>query len=100
MTSSHQHRDWQKPVLFYGKGFFIHFFSCIFFVNVFLRNENTKKIQLKYFWFFALFTTFDINLIRAQAKACRRNPDYIDASMGIFLDFLNLITSSADILSD
>ena len=49
---------------------------------------------------FALFTTFDINLIRAKAKACRKNPDYIDASMGIFLDFLNLITSSADILSD
>ena len=49
---------------------------------------------------FALFTTFDINIIRAQAKACRRNPDYVDASMGIFLDFLNLITSSADILSD
>jgi len=49
---------------------------------------------------FALFTTFDINLIRVQAKACKGNPDYIDASMGIFLDFLNLITSSADILSD
>ena len=49
---------------------------------------------------FALFTTFDINLIRAKAKACRKNPDYIDASMGIFLDFLNLITSSADILSN
>ena len=49
---------------------------------------------------FALFRTFDINLIRAQAKACRGNPDYVDASMGIFLDFLNLITSSADILSD
>jgi FtsH-binding integral membrane protein len=49
---------------------------------------------------FALFTTFDINIIRAQAKACRRNPDYVDASMGIFLDFLNLITSFADVLSD
>jgi len=49
---------------------------------------------------FALFTTFDINLIRAKAKACKGNPDYVDASMGIFLDFLNLITSSADILSD
>jgi FtsH-binding integral membrane protein len=49
---------------------------------------------------FALFTTFDIKIIRAQAKACRRNPDYVDASMGIFLDFLNLITSFADVLSD
>jgi FtsH-binding integral membrane protein len=49
---------------------------------------------------FALFTTFDINLIRAQAKACRGNPDYIDASMGIFLDYLNLFTNFADVLSD
>ena len=23
------------------------YFSCIFFANVFLRNENTKKIQAK-----------------------------------------------------
>lgn len=49
---------------------------------------------------FSLFTTFDINLIRAKAKACRKNPDYVDASMGIFLDYLNLFTSFADILSN
>jgi FtsH-binding integral membrane protein len=49
---------------------------------------------------FALFTTFDINIIRARAKACRGKPDYVDASMGIFLDYLNLFTSFADILSD
>ena len=49
---------------------------------------------------FALLTTWDINLIRAQAKDCKKNPDYVDASMGIFLDLLNLFTSSADILSD
>ncbi len=23
------------------------YFACIFFVNVFIRNENTKKIQVK-----------------------------------------------------
>ena len=49
---------------------------------------------------FALLTAFDINIIRAQAKGCKSNPDYVDASMGIFLDFLNIITSSADILSN
>jgi len=49
---------------------------------------------------FALLTTFDINIIRAKAKACRGNPDYIDASIGIFLDYLNLFTSSANILSN
>ena len=49
---------------------------------------------------FALFTTHDINLIRLLAKTCKSNPDYINASLGIFLDLLNLFTSSADILSD
>ena len=49
---------------------------------------------------FALLTTFDINLIRAKAKACKENPDYVDASMGIFLDYISLITNFADVLSD
>ena len=49
---------------------------------------------------FALFTTFDINLIRAKAKACKENPDYVNASLGIFVDYLSLFTNFADVLSD
>lgn len=49
---------------------------------------------------FALFTTYDVNLIRMKAKRCDKNPDYVDSSMGLFLDLINIFTSSADILSD
>lgn len=49
---------------------------------------------------FGLFTTYDVNLIKLKAKQCKSNPDYIDSSMGLFLDLLNLFTSSADILSE
>lgn len=49
---------------------------------------------------FALFSTYDVNLIKLKAKRCRSNPDYVDSSLGLFLDLLNLFTSSADILSE
>lgn len=49
---------------------------------------------------FGLFTTYDVNVIRMKAKACDKNPDYVDSSMGLFLDLINLFTSSADILSE
>lgn len=48
---------------------------------------------------FGLFSTYDVNLIRLKAKQCKSNPDYVDSSMGLFLDLINLFTSSADILS-
>ena len=63
-------------------------------------RTGSKVISSFAIGIFALLTTFDINIIRAQAKACRKNPDYVDASMGIFLDYLNLFTSFADILSN
>jgi len=49
---------------------------------------------------FALFTTYDVENLRIEAKACKGNPDYIDASLGLFLDALNLFGSVGDILSD
>ena len=63
-------------------------------------RTGSKVISSFAIGIFALLTTFDINIIRAQAKACKKNPDYVDASMGIFLDYLNLFTSFADILSN
>lgn len=64
-----------------------------------LRN-GSKILSTFAIGLFALFTTWDINVIRLLAKRCRSNPDYINASVGVFLDLLNLFTSSADILSD
>ena len=63
-------------------------------------RDGSKILSTFAIGLFALFTTWDINLIRLKAKSCRSNPDYINASLGLFLDALNLFTSSADILSD
>lgn len=49
---------------------------------------------------FGLFTTFDVTILKQKAKQCKSNPDYVDSSMGLFLDLINLFTSSADILSE
>ena len=49
---------------------------------------------------FALLTTRDMESVRRQAKACRGNPDYISASLGLFLDALNIFESFGDILSN
>ena len=49
---------------------------------------------------FALFSTYDVNLIKVKAKMCRSNPDYVDSSLGLFLDLINLFTNSANLLSE
>lgn len=49
---------------------------------------------------FGLFSTYDVNLIKLKAKRCRSNPDYVDSSMGLFLDLINLFVNSANLLSE
>lgn len=49
---------------------------------------------------FGLFTTYDVNLIKLKAKQCKSNPDYVDSSMGLFLDLLNIFANSANILEN
>jgi FtsH-binding integral membrane protein len=63
-------------------------------------KTGSKLISTFAIALFALFTTFDINLIRVQAKACKENPDYVNASMGIFVDYISLFSNFADVLSD
>ena len=46
---------------------------------------------------FALFTAYDIQVLRVNAKLCRSGknvqPDYPVESLGIYLDFINLFTN-------
>jgi len=49
---------------------------------------------------FAFITALDMQDVRRQAKLCRGNPDYIDASMGLFLDALNIFDNFGDIVSN
>jgi len=63
-------------------------------------STGSKVLSTVAIALFGLFTTWDVNLIREKAKRCDKNPDYVDSSMGLFLDLINLFTSSADILSE
>ena len=49
---------------------------------------------------FGLFTTYDINLIRAWAKKCDKNPDYINSSIGLFINIFNIFSNFDRIVSD
>ena len=63
-------------------------------------STGSKVLSTLAVGLFGLFSTWDVNLIREKAKQCKSNPDYVDSSMGLFLDLINLFTSSADILSE
>lgn len=57
-------------------------------------------------WFglalFTLFVGYDTQILKANARACKRGdrPDYINESLGLYLDLLNLFTKVGELFSD
>ena len=52
---------------------------------------------------FAVLTAYDIQVLKEVKKMCkyiRGGPDYPSASVGLYLDFLNLFSNIADLSSD
>jgi FtsH-binding integral membrane protein len=49
---------------------------------------------------FALFTAYDTQKIKRRAALCRDKGDYINESLSLFLDFLNLFTNFASLQED
>lgn len=47
---------------------------------------------------FSIFVAYDTQKLKQVAAACRSNPDYIDASLGLYLDIVNLFSNVGDIL--
>lgn len=39
---------------------------------------------------FSLFAAYDTQVVKLHARTCKKQGDYIEESMGLFLDFLNL----------
>ena len=39
---------------------------------------------------FSLFAAYDTQIVKVRARACKKQGDYIDESMALFLDFTNL----------
>jgi hypothetical protein len=63
------------------------------------RKAGFKFLNFLGVALFAAFTAYDVQVLRAGAKACRTmqkkfkmDPDYPTESLGLYLDFLNLFT--------
>ena len=49
---------------------------------------------------FSVFVAYDTAQLQARARLREKNPDYIDASMGLFLDIINLFRNVGDIIDE
>jgi len=45
---------------------------------------------------FAVFVAYDTQILKHTQKLRQRNPDYVDASLGLFLDIINLFSLQSD----
>lgn len=62
--------------------------------SVFMKEKDANDLQI---WFsraivvlFTLFLAFDVQVLREHAKACRQKPDYVQESLNLYLDIVNL----------
>ena len=76
------------PVL--GMGLLTLVITQVFFY--FTEKRVPKWIESLGAGLFALFIAADTQMIRKHARECRKNPDYIGESYGLFLDLLNLFS--------
>lgn len=66
------------------------------------KKKGIQWLQLFGVALFSLFTAYDIQVLRGMAKLCkvgknsRFQPDYPVASLGIYLDFINLFSNMSD----
>ena len=51
---------------------------------------------------FSLFAAYDTQVVKLHARTCKKQGDYVDESLGLFLDFLNLFHNIgiAELLDD
>jgi len=48
---------------------------------------------------FTVYIAFDVQILKLNAKLCKSNPDYINESLNLYLDVLNLFTGVGSSLS-
>lgn len=69
-----------------------------------LDKNDEKVIRKPLLWFglaiFTLLVGFDVQILKRNAKACSGRPDYINESMGLYLDLINIFSNLGDLFSD
>lgn len=58
------------------------------------ENKNTVSMWISraVVILFALYTAFDVEILKENAKLCKGNPDYVKESINLYLDAINLFT--------
>ena len=66
--------------------------------NIFMTKSDRERADWKV-WLarfavvlFALYVVFDVEVLKANAAACKDDPDYVSESVNLYLDMLNLVT--------
>ena len=67
-------------------------FSALFIENPEERSSINMWLSRFSVLLFTFFIAFDVEVLKENAKACKGEPDYINESMGLYLDILNLFT--------
>ncbi len=68
-----------------------------------MTTTPTEKVQTILSWFgtilFSIFVAYDTAVLQARGRLREKNPDYVDASLGLFLDIVNLFGDVGDIMN-
>ena len=54
-------------------------------------NASNKWVSVAIVVLFTLFIGYDVQVLKDHAKQCRSNPDYVQESLNVYLDVLNLL---------
>jgi len=70
-----------------------------------MTTKTQKDADIVHLWIsrivvvlFTLYIGFDIEVLKENAKLCKSNPDYINESMNIYLDVLNLFSGAGGVI--
>lgn len=64
-----------------------------------ITTKTKKDADIVHLWIsrlvvilFTLYIGFDVQILKENAKLCKSNPDYVNESLNVYLDILNLFT--------
>jgi len=64
-----------------------------------ITTKTKKDADIVHLWIsrlvvilFTLYIGFDVQILKENAKLCKSNPDYVNESLNVYLDIINLFT--------
>jgi FtsH-binding integral membrane protein len=93
----------KQNMLDWGVYLSVALFGLIIAMIITAFNTNTKEdADTAHLWFsrfililFTLYIGYDVQVLKENAKLCRSNPDYVNESINLYLDIINLFSGAA-----